>query len=31
MRTEMIYGNPPTFEEIVQAIKNLQDEINIEI
>jgi len=31
MRAEMIYGNPPTFEEIVQAMKNLQDEINIEI
>lgn len=28
MRTEMIYGNPPTFEEIIQAMKKLQDEIN---
>lgn len=28
MRAEMIYGNPPTFEEIIQALKNLQDEIN---
>jgi predicted nucleotidyltransferase component of viral defense system len=28
MKAEMIYGNPPTFEEIIQAMKNLQDEIN---
>jgi hypothetical protein len=28
MRTEMIYGNPPTFEEIIKRMKNLQDEIN---
>jgi hypothetical protein len=28
MRAEMIYGNPPTFEEIIHAMKNLQDEIN---
>jgi hypothetical protein len=28
MRTEMIYGNPPTFEEIILAMKNLQDKIN---
>lgn len=31
MEAEMIYGNPPTFEEIIQAMKNLQDEINSEI
>jgi len=30
MRAEMIYGNPPTFEEIIQAMKNLQNEINKE-
>ena len=30
MRAEMIYGNPPTFEEIIQAMKNLQNEINRE-
>jgi hypothetical protein len=30
MEAEMIYGNPPTFEEIIQAMKNLQDEINSE-
>jgi hypothetical protein len=30
MRAEMIYGNPPTFEEIIQEMKNLQDEINSE-
>lgn len=28
MRAEMIYGNPPIFEEIIQTIKNMQDEIN---
>jgi hypothetical protein len=28
MRTEMIFGNPPTFKEIIQAMKVLQDEIN---
>jgi hypothetical protein len=28
MRAEMIYGNPPTFEEIIQAMKHLQEEIN---
>jgi predicted nucleotidyltransferase component of viral defense system len=28
MKAEMIYGNPPTFEEMIQAMKNLQDEIN---
>lgn len=28
MRAEMIYGNPPAFEEIIQAMKNLQDKIN---
>ena len=28
MRAEMIFGNPPTFEEIIRAMKNLQDEIN---
>ena len=28
MEAEMIYGNPPTFEEIILALKNLQDEIN---
>jgi predicted nucleotidyltransferase component of viral defense system len=31
MRAEMIYGNPPTFEEIIQSMKNLQDEINREV
>jgi len=31
MRAEMIYGHPPTFEEIIQSMKNLQDEINSEI
>ena len=31
MRAEMIYGHPPTFEEIFQSMKNLQDEINSEI
>jgi hypothetical protein len=31
MRTEMIYGNPPTFDQIIHAMKNLQDEINSEI
>jgi predicted nucleotidyltransferase component of viral defense system len=31
MRAEMIYGNPPTFVEIVQSIKNIQNEINSEI
>lgn len=31
MRAEMIYGHPPTFEEIIQLMKNLQDEINSEI
>jgi len=31
MREEMIYGHPPTFEEIIQSMKNLQDEINSEI
>ena len=25
MRAEMIYGNPPAFEEIIQAMKYLQD------
>ena len=30
MKAEMIYGNPPTFEKIIQAMKNLQDEINSE-
>jgi hypothetical protein len=30
MRSEMIYGNPPTFEEIIEAMKNLQYEINRE-
>lgn len=30
MEAEMIYGNPPTFEEIMQAMKILQDEINSE-
>ena len=30
MEAEMIYGNPPTFEEIIQAMKILQDEINSE-
>ena len=28
MRAEMIYGDPPTFSEIIQAMKVLQDEIN---
>jgi predicted nucleotidyltransferase component of viral defense system len=28
METEMIYGNPPTFEEIIRAMINLQDVIN---
>jgi hypothetical protein len=28
MRTEMIYGHPPTFKEIIQAMKKLQDEFN---
>jgi predicted nucleotidyltransferase component of viral defense system len=28
MREEMIYGNPPAFKEIIQAMKNLQDKIN---
>ena len=28
MEAEMIYGNPPTFEEIIQAMKIMQDEIN---
>jgi predicted nucleotidyltransferase component of viral defense system len=28
MRTEMIYGYPPTFKEIIQAMKKLQDEFN---
>jgi signal transduction histidine kinase len=28
MRAEMIYGNPPIFEEIIQAMKNLQNLIN---
>jgi hypothetical protein len=28
MRAEMIYGNSPAFEEIIQAMKNLQDKIN---
>lgn len=28
MRSEMIYGNPPTFEEIMQAAKQLEDEFN---
>ena len=31
MRAEMIYGQPSTFEEIIQSMKNLQDEINSEI
>ena len=31
MSAEMIYGHPPTFEEIIQSMKNLQDEINSEI
>lgn len=31
IRAEMIYGRPPTFEEIIQSKKNLQDEINSEI
>lgn len=31
MRAEMIYGHPPTFDEIIQSMKNLQDEINSEI
>jgi hypothetical protein len=31
MRAEMIYGHPPTFEEIIQSMKYLQDEINSEI
>jgi hypothetical protein len=30
MRAEMIYGTPPTFVQIIQAMKNLQDEINSE-
>jgi hypothetical protein len=30
MKAEMIYGNLPTFEKIIQAMKNLQDEINSE-
>ena len=30
MRSEMIYGHPPTFEEIIEAMKNLQYEINRE-
>jgi hypothetical protein len=30
MRAEMIYGNPPIFEEIIQEMKNLQNEINKE-
>lgn len=29
MRSEMIYGNPPTFEEIMQAAKQLEDEFNV--
>lgn len=28
MRMEMIYGNPPTFVQIIQTMKKLQDEIN---
>ena len=28
MRSEMIYGNPPTFEEIIQAMKNLELQFN---
>ena len=28
MSSEMIYGNPPTFEEIMQAAKQLEDEFN---
>jgi hypothetical protein len=28
MRAEMIYGNPPIFEEIIQEMKNLQNLIN---
>ncbi len=31
MRTEMIYGYPPTFKEIIQAMKMLQDEINNDV
>ena len=31
MEAEMIYGNPPTFEEIIQAMKILQDEINMKM
>jgi hypothetical protein len=28
MNEEMIYRNPPTFEEIIQALKNMQNEFN---
>jgi hypothetical protein len=28
MSEEMIYRNPPTFEEIIQALKNMQNEFN---
>jgi len=28
MRSEMIYGNPPVFDEIIKVAKKLQDEIN---
>jgi len=28
MRSEMIYGNPPVFDEIIKVVKKLQDEIN---
>jgi hypothetical protein len=28
MRTEMIYGNSPSFAEIIKVVANLQDEIN---
>jgi hypothetical protein len=28
MKSEMIYGNPPSFEEIIQTMKYLQTEIN---
>lgn len=28
MKSEMIYGNPPSFEEIIQALKSIQEIIN---
>jgi hypothetical protein len=31
MRADMIIGNHPRLEEIIQAMKNLQDQVNIGI